>query len=598
MKRVRTKIFIGFGIVILIMGAGIAASTYMMMGVGNIANVIYDKYLISGTSSLRAQLAAINMTQQFQALREVEDRDSLEELTETIEEYQEAISDELEVLEERNNDPEFLKLIEVASEKLSASQDLLARTGDAIQSPDGDDIERGVLVQIGDDAEAINEELGLALSDVEEKAAGTGFEFRESAKQEVTFAVQSSIVGGTIALILGIIVTFIVSHLAVGIIPRLIECIDRIGEKDFSIEVPSLDRADEVGEMARAVDSFKENLQEVDRLQAENNRAQEQARSDRLKALQVMADTVEQETERAVAKVVESADGVSQVASDLAKSAERVREETQNVSGASDNALNSTELVAAAAEELSASIGEINRQVQQSSQIAKNAVTEAERTNKDIQGLVETAERIGEVVALITDIAEQTNLLALNATIEAARAGEAGKGFAVVASEVKNLANQTASATEDIRVQVTEIQEATSNAVGAIDQISRTITEVEHIAGTIEQAVGQQGDATNEIARSIQDAAVAARSLTEPVQHVNEETETTAGLTKDVRQTIAQITDEVRDLKTSVMAVVRESTASNYGNGEQSQNESSTSSGENAAEAETDPEAAESKTAA
>ena len=155
-----------------------------------------------------------------------------------------------------------------------------------------------------------------------------------------------------------------------------------------------------------------------------------------------------------------------------------------------------------------------------------------------------------------------------------ARAGKTGKGFLLVAAEVKNLTNQTDSATEEIRVQVTEIQEATNNAVVAIDQISKTITKVEHISGTIEEAVGQQGDATDEIARSIQDVVVAARSLTEPVQHVNEETETTAGLTKDVRQTIAQITDEVRDLKTSVMAVVRESMSSNHGNGEQNRDES------------------------
>ena len=209
---------------------------------------------------------------------------------------------------------------------------------------------------------------------------------------------------------------------------------------------------------------------------------------------------------------------------------------------------------------MSASIGEINRQVQQSSQITKNAVAEAARTNSEIQGLVDTAERIGEVVALITDIAEQTNLLALNATIEAERAGEAGKGFAVVASEVKNLATQTSSATEDIRTQVAAIQSATHTAVSAIDQISRTITEVESISGSIEEAVGQQGAATDEIARSIQDAAQAARSLTEPVKHVFEETETTSDLTNQVRDVLAQITEDVRALKSSVVAVVRNST--------------------------------------
>lgn len=581
MKRVRTKIFIGFGIVMLILGSGIAASTYLISSVGEIANVIYDKYLISSSAALRAQNASTAMEARFEGFAELQSKDDLEEAVGTIEELEETISDELEVVLERNADEEIETLIAKVREQLEKSSDLRERTMESIESPDGDDLNKDLLHSIREEGLEIVHAIEEALEGVAEHAGGSGFEFRESAKHEVQFALLSSAIGGGVALLLGIIITFIVSQIAVGVIPRLIENIRQIGDGDFEIEIPSLDRADEVGEMARAVDSFKNNMQEVDRLQKENERARNQAREDRLKALQIMADTVEQETERAVSLVVERSEGVAQVASNLSDSAARVQTETQNVSAASDNALQNTELVAAAAEELSASIGEINRQVQQSSSIAKNAVSEANKTNHEIQSLVETAERIGEVVALITDIAEQTNLLALNATIEAARAGEAGKGFAVVASEVKNLANQTASATEDIRVQVSAIQEATHTAVSAIDQISQTIAEVEDISGSIEEAVGQQGDATNEIARSIQDAAHAARSLSEPVQHVFEETETTSALTNEVREVIAQITDDVRNLKTSVMAVVRDSTESNYsGNPAESDDEEVSSSEE------------------
>jgi len=130
-------------------------------------------------------------------------------------------------------------------------------------------------------------------------------------------------------------------------------------------------------------------------------------------------------------------------------------------------------------------------------------VEEADRSNAMVQGLAEAANKIGEVVSLINDIASQTNLLALNATIEAARAGEAGKGFAVVAAEVKNLANQTAKATEEIASHVSSIQEATAGAVGAIEGIGGTIKELSEIATGISSAVEEQGAATQEVTSNI-----------------------------------------------------------------------------------------------
>src|SRR3546814_15358793 len=144
--------------------------------------------------------------------------------------------------------------------------------------------------------------------------------------------------------------------------------------------------------------------------------------------------------------------------------------------------------------ELSPSIAEISRQVSQSAEIAGKAVIDAERTNVQVQGLADAAQKIGEVVSLITDIASQTNLLALNATIEAARAGEAGKGFAVVASEVKNLANETAKATDEITGQIAGIQPATRDAVAAPQSISETIGQINEIATTIASAGEEQGD--------------------------------------------------------------------------------------------------------
>jgi methyl-accepting chemotaxis protein len=177
------------------------------------------------------------------------------------------------------------------------------------------------------------------------------------------------------------------------------------------------------------------------------------------------------------------------------------------VASAAEETSANVQTVSSGTEELSSSIAEIGRQVVASAEIARKAVDEAGATDATMQGLAENASRISVVVDLIQTIASQTNLLALNATIEAARAGEAGRGFAVVASEVKSLANQTAQATDEIRSQIASMQMVTTSAVGAIRNITTTISEINEVTATIAAAVEEQGAATREIARNIQHAA-------------------------------------------------------------------------------------------
>ncbi|MCV6600892.1 MAG: methyl-accepting chemotaxis protein [Cohaesibacter sp.] len=183
--------------------------------------------------------------------------------------------------------------------------------------------------------------------------------------------------------------------------------------------------------------------------------------------------------------------------------------------------------VAAATEQLTSSISEINRQVNDAAGIAQSSVQKSHDMSEGIRGLSTASQQIGDVVSLISDIAAQTNLLALNATIEAARAGEAGRGFAIVAQEVKNLSAQTAAATEEITAQISSLQSATQRAVGANDEISKTIARVSEISTAIAAAVEQQSDATQEIAANLDEAAKGTSDVSVGITSVNEATKTT-----------------------------------------------------------------------
>ena len=278
-------------------------------------------------------------------------------------------------------------------------------------------------------------------------------------------------------------------------------------------EIPGVGRGDEVGKMAATVQIFKDNALRMRELEKAEAASREQAAAERRSAMDGLASDFERSVNGIVRSVSAAAAGMQTTAQSMTATASDASARAANVSAASQSASGNVGTVASAAEELSSSVAEISRQVGRSSQIASQAVTDAERTNATVQVLSTGAEKIGEVVKLIHSIAAQTNLLALNATIEAARAGESGRGFAVVASEVKALANQTAKATEEISGQVEAMQQSTSDAVAAISGISRTIAQMSEITTSISSSIEQQGDATREIARNIQSVAAGSSEI-------------------------------------------------------------------------------------
>lgn len=285
------------------------------------------------------------------------------------------------------------------------------------------------------------------------------------------------------------------------------------------VSVPFTDDNTEIGALAQAADVFRQHTLRVGAL----TEAAEQSRmvaERRAIAVSESAEQFRRDATGVVATVSNSAGRLEGSARTLTANAAQTTTSSADVEGAAQNAARNVETVASAAEELSASIGEISRQVRDAAGVASQAVTEAAATSSTIGDLATAATRIGEVVGLINTIAAQTNLLALNATIEAARAGEAGKGFAVVANEVKNLAGQTAKATEEIQKQVAAIQDKTHGAVDSVGSIAEIIGQIRSITESIASAVQEQGAATMEIARNVQGASDSTRDVTSRISEV------------------------------------------------------------------------------
>ncbi|MGN1285372.1 MAG: methyl-accepting chemotaxis protein [Bradyrhizobium sp.] len=278
----------------------------------------------------------------------------------------------------------------------------------------------------------------------------------------------------------------------------------------------------------------------------------ERAKQNRDAARRELASGFERKIGEVVEAVAVAANAMQGLSATMnGSNAETVRQATAAAS-ASTLASSNVETVASATEELTASINSIAEQVTRSARIAAKAADEARRTNTVVQGLAAGTQKIGEVVTLIQSIASQTNLLALNATIEAARAGEHGRGFAVVASEVKALANQTAKATEEISVQIQDIQNATGAAVSAIGTIGTTIAEIDHVSGEIAAAVDQQGAATREISSNLQQAADRTRDVNKGILNVNRASEQAGGATAQLLDAANGLTSQSEWLKTEL----------------------------------------------
>ena len=358
------------------------------------------------------------------------------------------------------------------------------------------------------------------------------------------------IIGTVIALLFAAAAWFVLSRAIASPINGMSAFMGELAEGKFEKETANQDRGDEIGNMAKSVEFFRQRLIENREMEARQAKENEE-KAERAKRIEDMTANFDRESSEMVTSVAEGSTELKSVASSMSQIAERTEEKSTTVAAAAEEASSNVQTVASATEEINASLGEIASQVARATEVAQSAVTAAGQTSQVINGLREQSDQIGDVIKLINEIAEQTNLLALNATIEAARAGEAGKGFAVVASEVKNLATQTAKATEEISAQIASVRGESENAVTAIGEISAVIQKIDEITTTIAAAVEEQAAATQEISRNVSEASRGTSDVTSNIAEVKDGASETGRASRDVltaSEELSQHAERMRDV--------------------------------------------------
>ena len=384
--------------------------------------------------------------------------------------------------------------------------------------------------------------------------------FKEDFLKSIADLRLTFVIVGAISIVVAVLLVWLALSRQMRPLGTLVGLTQQLASGDTQCEVPFTTKKDDIGEIARAVDLWRTTMEDSETLRAEQEREREEAETARSAVLAEIADSIEGEIGEVANQLRDSASGMTSSVNNLTSTIETVRSQSTNTESSSAQTANSVQTVAVAAEELRASSEEIARQMEATNGLIERVTGQASDAEQRIGGLKSAADEIGAIINLITEIAEQTNLLALNATIEAARAGEAGKGFAVVASEVKNLANQTAKATDDISRQVQSIQGETDAAVGTVSSIVEAIAELNETANTVSSTVEQQGSATSEIARSIDAASAAAKEVAGAAAVMLSEVEknsTASQSVADGADNVLKLSDDLRGRATKMVTRLR-----------------------------------------
>jgi methyl-accepting chemotaxis protein len=352
-----------------------------------------------------------------------------------------------------------------------------------------------------------------------------------------------------IALAVIALISILYARTITGPIISLMKVMGLLANRDYTAIIPFLKRGDEMGDMARTVGVFKENGLAIQKLEMEQEEAKKRSDIEKRDAMNNLANDFDTRTSGIIKSLAAAATEMQATAQQMTSVSANTTHASQIVASAASEADNNVQVVAAATEELSASSREIAQQISNVAHKSSRASDEAEKTSQQVGELNALADSIGDVISSIKEIAEQTNLLALNATIEAARAGEAGKGFAVVADEVKKLATETANKTVEIDERVGRIQAAIRSSVEAVGRIINDVREIDHATSAVAGAVEEQNAATAEIGRNVNEASQGTQQVAQNIHDVQrnaEETGESANALSDAASELAHIAESLQ----------------------------------------------------
>jgi methyl-accepting chemotaxis protein len=517
-RKVNTKILAAVAILALVASAVGFVAIVRLASLDKAADQISGEGLgsIDAMDSVRLDIRQARIDLLNHAL--AEDAAGMAKLEDALKADDKAVADAIATYEKHPMGSAWQKLMDRVKADWAAY--VSARDSIAIPASRANDsaaflkVEAEVLIPtIADENAAMNK-----LSVLEHKDARHIAAVAHSTYTSARTIVLALLIGG---LALGLGVALLIGRMIVGPLKKVSAALDAVADGDLTHRV-DVDTKDELGDMARAVNTASESLAAT------------------VRSMSASAQTLAAASEQ-----------LSATSDQIAASAEQTSTQAGVVASAAEEVSSNVQTVAAGTEEMGASIREIAQNAADAARVAAQAVMVAASTNETVSALGVSSQEIGAVVKVITSIAEQTNLLALNATIEAARAGEAGKGFAVVANEVKDLAQETAKATEDIARRVEAIQADTGGAVTAIGEISEVIARINDYQTTIAAAVEEQTATTNEMARNVSDAATGASQIAENVVGVATAAETTTtgvGESQRAAADLARMSSELQQL--------------------------------------------------
>jgi methyl-accepting chemotaxis protein len=351
-----------------------------------------------------------------------------------------------------------------------------------------------------------------------------------------------------------------------GALSDLSDQMTRLSSGEDIAEIESSDRRDEIGELTRAMMVFHKAGLRLERLSQERSQKakeelakqlilqeeREEARLEKERTLNRIADNFESMVRDVVGQVASASSQLQSTAASMADSAKQASTRTSEVSHSMQDANAGATAAASASDEFALSINEVSEQAASSAELARKASASTHEADATITKLAQSAEQVGDIVELIHTIAQRTNLLALNASIEAARSGEEGRGFAVVASEVKELAMQTSRATEEIAMQIRDMQDTTSASVAALRSIAEEVSGLENVAVSIAGAVDQQSYAGQDLARSIDLAANGTAQVSEHIDEVQELSTSTGAAANQVLSSATSLEQQAATLRQQV----------------------------------------------